>query len=79
MGDDDDDGSGSGVGEVLRRFCDRRKRISVRQGGNGSESEYVYQVRLRDRRRRGDLVDALRGVQGVGEVALVLRDELQEM
>ena len=40
--------------------------------------EVVFQVRLRDRERGGELLDSLRGLGTVDDAALVLRDELME-
>jgi hypothetical protein len=73
------DDEGELVGGVLDRFCSQIKKVSVRYGGRGIESEFIYQVRLRDRERRNELVEQLRGLSCVGDVTLVLRDELQEM
>lgn len=78
-----DSGQGTDSGALaalqlqLKRFCRRMKPISERR--SGSVAEYVYQVRLRDRARGGELLEALRAVPGVGEVTLVLRDELAEI
>ncbi len=72
------DGDGL-LSEVLRRFCARTRRISVRQGGGDSAAEYVFQIRLRDRRLHRDLVSELRAVPAVSDAALVLRDELSEL
>jgi hypothetical protein len=62
---------------VLRAHCRTARRVSVREGAGGAE--YVYQVRLRDPGRSGDLVAALEAVAGLGEVGLVLRDEYAEI
>ncbi len=62
---------------IIHRFCGHIRRISTRHGAE--LAEYVFQIRLRDRTRGHELTDALRGAEGVGEVALVLRDELAEI
>ena len=69
----------TGLFELLRRYCRRTRQVSVRDGGVSGESEFVFQVRLRDRGRRQELVDQLRALPGTGQVALVLRDELAEL
>ncbi len=63
--------------ETVRRFCRGLKEISARHSPGGSE--FVYQVRLRDRQRGEELTRELLAVPGVGDVALVLRDELTEV
>ncbi len=65
------------LGEVLTAHCHSARRVSVRESGGGAE--YVYQVRLRDPNRSGELVVAREGLTGVGEVGLVLRDEYAEI
>jgi Domain of unknown function (DUF4956) len=62
---------------VLQLFCRYRKQVSVRHAPG--ITEYVFQVRLRDRRRSHELIDLLEHKAGIGEVALVLRDELAEV
>lgn len=65
--------------ETLDRFCRAVKPVSTRQQGDGYESEFVYQVGLRDRDRSSDMLSALRAVTGVSHVSLVLRNELSEV
>lgn len=65
--------------ELLRRFCRAVKQISTRQSGDDEAAELVYQIGLRDRTRGGELIEALRGTQGVVHVSLVLRNELSEV
>lgn len=62
---------------ALHRFCSNRKQISARHAGD--MTEYVFQVRLRDRRRGGEMIGVLETLQGVADVTLVLRDELAEV
>ncbi len=73
------DGDESELTGVLRRFCRSIKRLSIRQSGSKDPSSYLFQIRLRDRRGQNDLLDALRSLDAVGEVSLVLRDELSEV
>lgn len=61
----------------LRQFCRKTRRITVREGSE--LVEHVYQVRLRDRARSHELVSEIQQIDGVGEVALALRDELIEL
>lgn len=62
---------------VLGLFCRYRKQVSVRHAPG--ITEYVFQVRLRDRRRSHEMIELLEHKAGIGEVALVLRDELAEV
>jgi len=74
---DDRTKADSTLGGILSAHCRSARRVSVREAGGGAE--YVYQVRLRDPQRSGELVAAMEGVQGVGEVGLILRDEYAEI
>jgi len=66
-------------GDLMNKFCRAVKQISTRQAGDERTAELVYQVGLRDRERGGELIDGLRGLEGVQHVSLVLRDELTEV
>ncbi len=61
---------------VLRRHCLAAKRLSSRHGDG--VVEYVYQVRLRDRRRGDDFAVELQSLDDRGRVAFVLHDDLAE-
>lgn len=65
-----------GFALVLARFCRRSRAVSIRSAGESSE--VVYSVALRDRRRQGELVEALRSVGGVSEVVLLPPEEALE-
>ena len=65
--------------EILQQHCFRTKEVTVHYADVSGHVDYVYQVRLRDRRRGDDLMNELRSVEGIGDVSLVLRDELGEM
>lgn len=58
-----------GIAAVLARFCRRTREVSIR--AEGESSEVVYALALRDRRRQGELVEALRAVGGVTQVELL--------
>jgi len=72
-------GETSEVQNVIQRFCRLRKEVSRQHGAGGVSSELVYQVGLRDRSRGGDMVAALKQLEGVAEASLVVRDELGEV
>ena len=65
--------------DLLERFCRAIKPISTRQSGEEESAEFVYQVGLRDRDRSPELLTALRGLDHVTHVSLVLRSELSEV
>jgi len=72
-------GGEGGVSEVLRGFCRATKQVSLQNLAPGTEVESVYQIGLKDRDRSEEFLAALRGLQGVTEASLVLRDELSEV
>lgn len=63
----------------LRELCRSVKHISRRRTGVDTAADYVLQVRLKDRHRGDDLVEALRTRRDVTDVSLVLRDEMSEI
>ncbi len=69
----------SAFGPVLNGFCTSMKQVSLRAGGPDDEAEFVYEIGLRDRARTPQLLAALRGLDGVRDASLVLRDELAEV
>jgi hypothetical protein len=64
---------------LLQRFCRAAKRVSSRQSGDEEGAEWIYQIGLRDRERGGELLGALRRLDGMLHVSLVMRDELLEV
>jgi uncharacterized membrane protein YhiD involved in acid resistance len=64
---------------VLDRFCRKFREVSVRMAGGGDESEVILRVRLRDRRRGPELLEALNELAAVRRADLILRDELAEI
>jgi uncharacterized membrane protein YhiD involved in acid resistance len=72
-------GARAPVAGVIRRYCSGSHQISVRESGSSNVAEHVFRIRLRDHRRHSDLVQELRGVAGVEDVSLVLREELTEL
>ena len=65
--------------ELLDRFCRAIKPISTRQSGEEETAEFVFQVGLRDRERSTEMLSALRALDHVTHVSLVLRSELSEV
>jgi hypothetical protein len=67
------------LSSMLHRFCRAVKQVSTRQSGDDDGGELVYQVGLRDRQRSGELLAALRQVEGVQHVSFVMRSDLSEV
>jgi uncharacterized membrane protein YhiD involved in acid resistance len=68
-----------GPEQVLRRFCREIKRVSSRHMGETSGEELVFEIGLRDRSRGDELIEALRQVDGVAHVSLMIRTEYAEV
>ncbi len=62
---------------VLRRHCRQVRAVTVHRSGEAVET--VSRVRLRDNRRGHEMIDELRSLEGIEDVALVLRDEHEEL
>ncbi len=67
------------IARLLNKFCRAVKQVSTRQSGEEEGAEMVYQVGLRDRERGGELLEELRGVEGMLHASLVMRNELNEV
>ena len=65
------------VGEVMRAYC--RKAVPVTVHDSSGVIEHVLQVRLRDRSRGHEMLEHLRGLEGIDDVSLVLRDDHAEL
>ncbi len=72
----DDD---SRLKQLIERFCKSSQQILARPSVEGSDTELVLAVRLRDRQRGTELLEQLRAIPGVRDASLVLRDELYEL
>lgn len=71
------DAERGGFQPVMRRFCRRFQSLSVRQGHE--MTEFIFQVRMRDRRRSEELLNEMRALGRVDDVSLVMQDELAEI
>ena len=65
------------LAEVTAAYC--RKVVPVTVHDGHGVVEHVLQVRLRDRRRGHEMLEHLRGLDGVDDVSLVLRDAHAEL
>lgn len=74
---DDPDGETT-LNALLRCFCRRWRRISIRQVG-GQAMDCTYQIRLRDRRVGNRLVAELEKMEGIQNVSLILQEEMSEV
>lgn len=62
---------------VLDRFCSASRRVTLHDAGG--LVEHVLAVRLRDRSRARDLVDAIRELAEVDDATLIVRDRMEEL
>ena len=74
-----DDGNQAAAVELAHKYCRSTRQMSKHRSGAGEVAEVVYQVRLRDKSRSGEMMNALSQLDGVRGSSLVLRDELAEM
>lgn len=72
-------GDEADLARAIEAFCRSIKRISVRRGGFEDDSEYLFQIRLRDPRRGQALLEEVRALPHVTDASLVVRDELLEV
>ena len=64
---------------LLSSFCGMVKTVSIREESDEDPVEYVFQIRLRDRSRRNELMRNLHSFKGVTDLSISLRDELAEV
>ncbi len=60
------------VREILGRYCSSVVLVAMREAVQGEVLEYSYQVRLIDPTYRADLLDALRGIEDISDVNLLM-------
>lgn len=72
-------GGQDAASELIGRYCRSAKKMSAHHSGPEAPAELVYQVRLRDRHRSGEMMSALEELEEVDGLSLVFRDELAEM
>ena len=65
--------------QPLGVVCREIKRVSSRHMGESAGEELVFEIGLRDRSRGDDLLEALRRVDGVAHVSLMIRTEYAEV
>ena len=64
---------------LLSSFCGMVKPVSIQEESEEDQVDYVFQIRLRDRHRRNELMRELRSFKGVTDLSISLRDELAEV
>jgi len=64
---------------LLKRFCGGVALISAQEGEVLGESEYAYQLTLRDSGRNEDMLCELGRIPGIADVSLTMQEELLEV
>jgi len=67
------------VHEVFNEYCSTSVLVAMRESAQGDLIEYSYQVRLIDPTFQPDLLDALRGLEGMAEVSLLMQRSTVEI
>jgi uncharacterized membrane protein YhiD involved in acid resistance len=67
------DAEDSRIQDVLDDFCEDVELIAVRESEQGNQSEFAYQVRLRQANRNGELVDRLSGIGTASNVQFTMQ------
>jgi hypothetical protein len=62
------------LGTLIRNEASRFALISMRDVAQGSRTEFVYQLELKDASRRPDLLSAAMALQGATDVSLLIQD-----
>ena len=65
--------------QVFTDYCSSASVVAVREAVQGDRMEYAYQVRLRDPSFRVDLVDAIRDMEEVSDVNLLMQRSTVEI
>jgi hypothetical protein len=58
--------------EILGQYCSSVVLVAMREAVQGNAIEYSYQVRLVDPTFHADLLDALRGIEDISDVSLLM-------
>lgn len=69
---------GSVLEDVLPNWCKTWELVALRQGTDGAESEYSYEIRLFHPGEREDLLRAVRAVQGATQVTVAIEEKAEE-
>ena len=60
------------VREILGQYCSSAVLVAMREAVQGESIEYSYQVRLTDPTFHADLIDALRAIEDISDVNLLM-------
>ncbi len=69
----------SELARVLRHHTRHFALVTLREVGQGTETEHAYQIRLSDQTRRAELVRAVEAVPGARDVSLLLQEPTVEI
>ena len=67
------------IDEIYSQYCTTSLLVAMREAVQGEVIEYSYQVRLRDPAYQADLLDAMRSVEGINEVSLLMQRSTVEI
>ena len=67
------------LARVLRRHTRHFALVTLREVGQGTQTEHAYQVRLSDQARRTELVHVVEAVPGARDVSLLLQEPTVEI
>ena len=65
---------------ILKRFCGTFTLISAQDSGFGTaEVEYAYQLMIKNAALNAEMLDKLKGVEGVENISLTMQEQLLEV
>lgn len=67
------------VSSVMRVFASNVEMIAIREAAQGQFVEYAYRVRLIDPALKGELIGALKKIEGIDEINLMMQRETVEI
>ncbi len=65
----------SNVDDILKKHCRNYTLIALREGKQGTTLEYSYQISLRAKHKKGDLIDELSQISTLSGLNLLLNEE----
>lgn len=67
------------IDDIFSQFCSSSLLVAMREAVQGDVIEYSYQLQLRDPSYQTDLLDAMRSVEGIDEVSLLMQRSTVEI
>ena len=63
---------------ILPTWCQTWELVALRQGSDGNDSEFTYEIRLMHANEREELLRAVRGVPGAALVTVAIEEQAEE-